>query len=190
MNRAIILHGIHSKREYYEIGVDSPSNSHWLPWLQQQLCRHDILAQTPEMPRPFIPNYGDWKDEFERLRPDDNTILIGHSCGGGFLVRWLSENPDRTVLKMVLVAPWLDIEKESFPLFDFSLRRDIAAQCKRGIDLLYSTNDNISMQLTLEHLRDKVDGLRCHEFVDYGHFRVSDMNTREFPELLQICLSE
>jgi len=190
MNRAIIVHGMMSKEKYFDVTrEDSSSNSNWLPWLQHQLCARDILAQTPEMPRPFAPDYNAWKNEFEMLMPDENTLLVGHSCGGGFLIRWLSENPQKTVEKVVLVAPWLDIEKDYVPMFGFSLQPDIAGQSKKGIDVLYSTDDGPVLQSTLEYLRQTVKDLRYHEFINYGHFRLKEMKTREFPELLQICLS-
>lgn len=189
MNRAIILHGMPSKGKYYNAAAeDSQSNSHWLPWLQQQLCVRDVLAQTPELPRPFSPDYNAWKNEFERLAPDEQTLLVGHSCGGGFLVRWLSENPHIQVAKVVLVAPWLDIEKDYTPLFEFPLRRTIARQSRNGIEILYSTNDGQALQSSLQHLRSGLDDVRYHEFIEYGHFCLSDMKTRQFPELLSICL--
>ncbi|MEI7539632.1 MAG: alpha/beta hydrolase [Candidatus Saccharibacteria bacterium] len=188
MDRAIIVHGLFPEKYFYINGLDSPSNSHWVPWLQQQLCRHDILTQTPEMPRPFAPDYNAWKSELELLKPDENTILVGHSCGGGFLIRWLSDNPQVTVRKVVLVAPWLDIEKKRSPLFDFSLRSNIVDQSKGGIDILYSTNDLLPIKTTMEYLRQNLENVNYHEFVDYGHFTLESMHTREFPELLRICL--
>lgn len=190
MNRAIIIHGMLSKNEYYINGKDSPSNSHWLPWLQQQLCRQDILAQTPEMPRPFTPEYEVWKNEFERFEPDENTLLVGHSCGGGFLVRWLSENTDKIVGKVVLVAPWLDIERKRGSLFDFVIKSDLSIQSKKGIDLLYSTDDMTDIKTSINHLRQNTENLRYHEFINYGHFVLDSMRSREFPELLQICLND
>lgn len=191
ISRAIILHGIAKKKYYYNLeNQDSQSNAHWLPWLQQQLCARDILAQTPEMPRPFEPNYQDWSHAFELLKPDADTLLVGHSFGGGFLLRWLSENPDEIVGKVVVVAPWLDIEKMYMPLFDFKQRSDIALQSRAGIDVLHSTDDMLPVQTTVDYLRNSVDGVRFHEFTQHGHFDFNQMNTREFPELLQICLDE
>lgn len=188
MNRAIIIHGYYSKKEFFVSERDSPSNGHWLPWLQLQLLRNGFLAQTPEMPKPYDPDYHEWKKEFEKLLPDGNTLLVGHSCGGGFLVRWLSENPGHKVYKVVLVAPWLDIEKTRSPLFDFNIRRDITGQTINGIEVLYSTNDMRKIDSSLEALRKNTDELKYHEFSGYGHFCQSDMKTREFPELLKICL--
>ena len=191
MNRAIILHGMPSKELYYDIlAQDSQSNSHWLPWLQQRLCQNNILSQTPEMPVPFQPNYIAWKNEFDRFLPDNNTLLVGHSCGAGFIIRWLSENPNRIVGKVVLVAPWIDIEGEYPEMFNFVISSDINKQVTGGIDVIYSTDDQKSTLSTVEKLRQSINGLNYHEFSNYGHFTIGRMKTREFPELLQICLNK
>lgn len=190
MNRAIIVHGKPTVDEYHDKFQDSQSNCHWLPWLQQQFCAHDILAQTPEMPEPYQPNYEKWKNEFERLLPDKDTLLVGHSCGGGFIVRWLSENPDKMVAKVVLVAPWLDIEGNYPEMFNFTPRGDINGQSVQGIHLLVSTDDYQPMQLTKDHLINTVLGIKYHEFNGYKHFTYSSMKTHEFPELVAICLGE
>lgn len=191
MERAIIIHGMLSKQEYYNSTTkDSPSNSHWLAWLQQQLCQHDILAQAPEMPRPFEPIYDTWRDQFEKLNPKEDTLLVGHSCGGGFIVRWLSENPEKIVGKVVLVAPWLDIEGSHAPMFEFTIKQTISLQSKNGIDVLYSTDDHQEIQLSIDKLRSSTNNLRYHEFMGYGHFTLGAMKTREFPELAKICLGQ
>lgn len=189
MRRAIILHGMPSEESYRNTSFDSQSNSHWLPWLQQQLCARDILAQTPEMPRPYAPDYELWKNEFETLPLDEKTILVGHSLGGGFLLRWLTET-DVKVQKLVLVAPWLDVENDYGDLLHFSLDQTLEMKTEEGIDILYSTNDDSPMQTTLSLLEDGLKLARYHEFKDYGHFCFNDLKTREFPELLSICLDE
>ena len=191
MNRAVIIHGTPSKEEYYNPSApDSQSNSHWLPWLQQRLCQHDILTQAPEMPTPYDPKYEAWKNDFEKQSPDENTLLIGHSCGSGFIVRWLSENPEKIVSKVVLVAPWLDVEGDYPAMFEFTIRSDIYKQVKAGIEVLYSTDDQVSTQSTVNRLRELTSGLKYHEFTGYRHFTFGSMKTREFPELLKICLGE
>lgn len=81
-----------SREEYLKPTRPAASNNHWLPWIQKQLSINGIVAQTPEMPEPFRPDYDKWKETFEQFTLNDDTILVGHSCGGGFLLRWLSEN--------------------------------------------------------------------------------------------------
>lgn len=111
MKNAIILHGKPDKEEYYSETAPSPSNAHWLPWLQKQLIIRDIKADTPEVPYPYELDYATWAREFERFDVTPETVLVGHSCGGGFIVRWLCEHADVHVGKVVLVAPWTDPTK-------------------------------------------------------------------------------
>ena len=92
MKNAIIIHGMTDKEECFSDQYSSLSNSHWLPWLQKQLFIQGILAQTPEMPTPYNPNYNLWLDVFKQFSINKETILVGHSGGAGFLLRFLCEN--------------------------------------------------------------------------------------------------
>jgi predicted alpha/beta hydrolase family esterase len=111
MKSAIIIHGLPSEKEYFNAQKPSPSNAHWLPWLQHQLNIHGMLAQTPEMPAPYSPDYHHWKEVFEYFPLTEQTDVVGYSLGGGFLLRWLSENPSAKLGKVALVASWLDTEQ-------------------------------------------------------------------------------
>ncbi len=64
---AIILHGICDEHEYFEMDFPSPSNAHWLPWLQQKFLRSNVLCQKLEMPTPYNPIYKEWKKSFEKI---------------------------------------------------------------------------------------------------------------------------
>lgn len=112
------------KKEYYNEQVSLSSNYHRIPWLQKQLIVRDWEAFAPEMFHVYDPQYVIWQRELERFDINQETVLVGHSCGGGFLLRWLSEHPDVQIQKLVLVAPWIDVtvflpEKNEF--FDFTL---------------------------------------------------------------------
>lgn len=184
MKKAIILHGNSDKLEYYDPAFPSASNSHWIPWLQRQLQVKGVNAQTPEVHNGWGLEYENWCKEFERFGINEDTALIGHSCGGGFIVRWLSEHPDVKVDKVTLVAPWIDPDKEySSTFFDFEIKRSIATQTK-GI-MVYVSDDepHESVAQSVEILRKSVDDIVCREFQNYGHFCLSDMGTVEFPEL-------
>ena len=124
MKNAILVHGTCSKEEYFDSSEPSLSNAHWFPWLQKQLLVNNISCHSPEISNAHTPIYEKWKREFERFDVNENTILIGHSCGGGFLLRWLSENKIK-IDKLILVAPWLDPERsKTTDFFDFEIDKD------------------------------------------------------------------
>ncbi len=186
---ALIIHGAPNADECFDPGVPSPSNHHWLPWLQKQLIVRGYEAHTPEIPYPYEPHYPTWKREFERYSLNHETILVGHSCGGGFLVRWLSENPSVVVGKVLLVAPWIDIERSrTTDFFDFHIDPAIATRTK-GLMLFNSSNDGPNIHTSVERILAIVHHIQYREFQNYGHFCVEDMKRIEFPELLEFIIS-
>lgn len=187
MKNAIILHGRPGRSEYLEDDYPSPSNSHWLPWLQRELLRNGILAQTPEALNPYKPVYENWAREIERYDPTEDTILVGHSCGGGMIVQWLSKNKDKKVGKVVLVAPWIDLEKDDWPAFDFDIDENIADRTA-GLTIFHSTDDVDEIQTSVKELREKLKNIKYVEFENKGHFTHHYMPDDTFPELLEECL--
>lgn len=187
MKTAVIIHGYNDKGEYLDESRRAPSNDHWIPWIQRQLLLKGIEAQAPEMPGFYEPRYEKWKETLERFTPDENTILIGHSCGGGFLVRWLSENNVR-VGKVVLVAPWIDPEKSIMPdFFNFEIDQKLVDKTM-GLTIMYSADDFPDILTTVNILKSKLDKARFTQFEDKGHFVLDSMKTEKFPELLEEVL--
>lgn len=187
MKNAIILHGSTDKEEYFSTKYPSMSNSHWLPWLQKQLLVQGIPTATPEVPDAYRLDRDIWKREFERFDITSETILVGHSCGGGFLVRWLSEYTDVTVGKVVLVAPWLDPQNEEGgqdEFFKFEIDSDLVSRTK-GVTIFNSDNDMDAVQESVKILREKISDIAYKEFKGYRHFTVKHIGTGEFPELLE-----
>lgn len=189
MKRAILIHGWNTKDEYYDASRPTASNDHWFPWLTKKLMLADIHTVSLEMPNGYYPEYDVWKRELERFDIDENTILVGHSCGGGFLVRWLSEG-DRRVGKVVLVAPWLGYGANSYGdfdenFFDFRMDRSIASRAE-SLEILYSTDDEPSIQKSVQDILEGIDDVRIHEFSDKGHFVMSSLDGEESPELLEV----
>lgn len=187
MKTAIILHGKPSKKEYFNPRSAAQSNKHWLPWIQRQLILREVLAQTPELPEAYEPEYEKWRRVFEQFEIDDETMLIGHSCGGGFLVRWLSESKTK-VGKVALIAPWLDPDHElNTPFFDFEIDSDLVDRT-RGAGVFFSADDDEDILISVDRLK-KVKGIHIKEFKDKGHFTLGDMKTEKFPELLEFLVS-
>ncbi len=189
MKNAIILHGGPSKEEYYDPEAPSMSNAHWIPWLQAQLLKHDIPTATPEVPFSFDRNWQVWNQEVERFEIGPETILIGHSTGAGFFVKYLSIHPELKVGKVVLVAPWLDPDQEHTKNFfdDFEIDPLLVSRTA-GVTIFNSDNDQESVQKTIKILRKTVKDIGYKEFHKYGHFCYGDLKTTKFPELLKFIL--
>jgi predicted alpha/beta hydrolase family esterase len=183
MKTAILLHGKPDKEEYYDALTPSPSNNDWFPWLQKQLLLKDIPSQTPEIPNAWKPEYSTWQREFERYDLTEETILVGHSCGAGFLVRWLSEHKDVKAGKVVLVAPSLGLDWEDDSFFKFAIDPDLKSRTNDLI-IFGSDNDRLGIKQALQVLQSTVKDIRYKEFSNYGHFCISDTGLKEFPELL------
>lgn len=189
MKNAILLHGLPSKREYYDKSQPSASNAHWFPWLQNQLLIHDIKADTPEVQNAYKMKWDDWVKEVERFEMNPDTMLVGHSMGGGFWVHYLTEHPELMVFNVVLVAPWLNLShEEDTDFFDFKLNPKITEQASK-FTIFTSDNDSQDVQNSVKFLQKKLLNANFREFHNYGHFCYGDMKTDAFPELLETLLS-
>lgn len=188
---AILVPGRPDKDEHYDATRRANSEDHWFSWLKRQLILKDIHAVSIEPPFPFRPRYDEWKKEFERFDITPETILVGHSCGGGFLVRYLSEHKDLKVGKVVLVAPWINPLKydvsDTADFFDFEIDPEFPARTK-GVTVFISSDDEPSVVKTVGILKEKVQGITYREYTDRGHFTYSVMKTDQFPELLEEVL--
>lgn len=180
---AVIVHGRPSRAEYYDPAAPSGSNHHWLPWLAKQLIVRDIHAHTPEMPHAYEPDWATWLREFERYDVGPDTILVGHSCGGGFLVRWLSDHPVARVGRVVLVAPWIDPDGDrAGDFFRFDLDERLVERTA-GLVIMTSDDDDEQVLRSVDILGGRLAGAHIRRFPRHGHF------TRpQLPELLVAVL--
>tara|TARA_B100000745_G_scaffold299776_1_gene251455 strand:+ start:1306 stop:1878 length:573 start_codon:yes stop_codon:yes gene_type:complete len=190
MKNAIIVHGKPGKEEYYSDKYPSSSNFAWIPWLQKQLIIKDIKADAPEIPHAYEPQYELWCTEFERFDITPETILVGHSCGGGFLVRWLSENKTVHVGRVILVSPWIDPDKENkYDFFrDFKIDPEFPSRTD-GVIAYTSDNDFDHCKKSVEVIKDIAAEIEVKEFKGMGHFIPMHMKSNEFPELVADIIS-
>lgn len=195
MRSAIIVHGKPSKADYDDSRKPSPSNSLWLPWMQRQFLLRGIPAQTPEMLNAFQPDYRIWDDTFSQYRITPEVTLVGHSCGAGFLVQWLCQNPSIMAGHVFLVAPSFGDtltpnDKYDLPLlggfFDFALDPDLLGRIG-SLHVIYSDDDNERVKATVELLTKVYPDINLHEFSGFGHF--ADYRTEQghaYPEIMAI----
>jgi predicted alpha/beta hydrolase family esterase len=189
MVNCIILHGCPSDEEKAMDPERRTHDKHWIPWLKNQLEENGIKVSTPLMPKPWSPDYESWKNEFDKLQINEETILIGHSCASAFLVRYLGDT-QKKVKKLILVAPWIlpskDYSEGENKMYDFKIDESIK---NRLLETIIFTSDDEeedgkkSAKIFHEALNGKVIELKKH-----GHFTLGEMETEEFPELLEEVL--
>ncbi len=180
----IIVHGCPGRPE-----TDPKTRTydkHWMPWLKAELEKHGVKTYAPLMPEPWKPEYERFKQAFPEERVTEDTVLIGHSCGTTFLLRWLGETK-RRAKKLILVAPWKipdrDAERE-LCLFDI----DPGINDRVGSIVAFtSDNEREHGKRSLDIIKGDLD-MKVVSLPKHGHYTERDMGTTEFPELLDEAL--
>jgi len=186
----IIIHGCPSNAEKAMNPETRTYDKHWIPWTKEKLIVKGMKTETPLMPEPWQPDYEKFKQEFEKYDVSEDTVLIGHSCGCAFLVRWLGETKQK-VFKLILVAPWKihdegDKFRESFYIYDID--KTIKERIKE-IVMFTADNEEDDGKKSLEIYHQALGG-KIIELKSRGHYTMRDMGTTEFPELLKVVLGE
>ncbi|MFH1253764.1 MAG: alpha/beta hydrolase [Candidatus Uhrbacteria bacterium] len=177
----LIIHGCPSS----EKDLRDPYDKHWIPWTKKQLETRGIKTETPMMPNPWAPDYQTFKTELEKYLVSEKTILIGHSCGGAFLVRWLGETK-RKIRQLILVAPWKipepnDEGRKKF--YEFPVDETIKERVGE-IVVFTSDDEEPDGKLSLKIFHDALGG-KIVDLPNRGHYCFNDMKTEEFPELIE-----
>lgn len=172
--------------------TDTPENPHnlhtlyWHPWVKKELeGKYNIDTLIPAMPNPWQSKYDEYKKVMDSLPVSEDSVLVGHSRGVAFLLRWLGDTKQK-VDKLIMVAPNLRTESQDVELqkfYDFEIDRDLMNQVAERI-VFTSENDDLenmeSAQLLMKLLDCKVVNLPKH-----GHFTTQEMGTDDFPELIK-----
>ena len=151
----------------------------WKRWLHHALGEeYDIIL--PEMPGASNAQYEEWKLWMEKLIPllNDEIILVGHSLGASFLVKYLSEAPcPKKVLGVFLVSTPFDTDSDGYSLASFSHQGKIKLQ-NQNVYLYHSKDDPAVPFSAMEKFQKALPHAHARAFEDRRH-----MNQLEFPEL-------
>jgi uncharacterized protein len=187
----VIIHGADTfatQEEYlkylrnFEINIEryKTDKDDWKPWIRRML-QDEYEVITPQMPNKFNAQYEEWKLWFEKFIPflNDGVILIGHSQGGIFLAKYLSENqfPKKIGGVMLVSAPY-DKDSEGYPVVSFSLPSSLNLQTDK-VFLYHSKDDPVVPFSALEQYEKLIPNATAKVFEDRKH-----INQEEFPELL------
>ena len=157
---------------------NQPERKRWRDWLAAELAAtHDFFA--PTMPCKENADYRAWSIWFEKIIPYlcEDTILIGHSLGGGFLLRYLTENKlPIAIAQLHLVAPCVD----EVVGFDINLATWSGFATEVAVTHLWHSSDDTIVPIEQSELFvAKYPTANLHTLTDRFHFL-----TETFPELL------
>jgi len=156
----------------------------WKNSLQADLGdKYQVLV--PRMPNTSNAKYNEWKIWFEKTVAilNDNFILIGHSLGGIFIAKYLSENKiAKKIIATILVAPPHGDIIGGESLGSFNLLNDLKlfGEQASSITIFFSRDDVV---VPIEHMAKYQNDLPEAKYIvfdDRGHF-----NTLEFSELVE-----
>jgi len=165
-----------------ELTIEKLLTTDWKFSLQVKLGP-DYQILLPRMPNSNNAKFQEWEIWFSKLIPllEDDIALIGHSLGGIFLAKYLSEHKLKTpVNKLMLVAAPSYDDPE---LVDFQFKdgfESIKSNCKQ-IYLIYSRDDPVVQFNAHDQYKIKLPDSKSLTFRDRQHF-----NQSEFPELLEL----
>lgn len=148
----------------------------------ENMLGEEYEVYLPEMPNPTYAQYIEWKLWMDKIVDllGDEIILAGHSLGGSFLVKYLSENTlSKKVKGVFLVSACYDKDTDGNALHSFELPQTFNLQTE-NIFLYHSTDDPVVPFSDMDEFKKKLPNARVRVFEDRKHF-----NGEEFPELAE-----
>jgi uncharacterized protein len=177
--RVIIIHG-----------WGGNPNEGWFPWIRKELGRKGFSVEIPEMPETDYPKIEAWVGKLKEMKPDENTVLIGHSIECQTILRFLESG--NNVKGVILVAGWMKLKEDSFQdegeieiaepwektNIDFSAVKEKAGK----VFTIYSTNDPFVRLEDQEMFNTELDA-ELINVGEKGHIS-GDNGIMELPEVL------
>lgn len=167
----------------YKLEKYKLTQKRWDASLQKNLGKNfEVLL--PQMPNARNSKYLEWKIWFEKLFPflNKELILIGHSLGGIFLVKYLSENKfPKKIKRLFLIAPPFDDKNSGHSLADFNFKiknlKRLTRQCEK-INIYHSKDDSVVHFNDFLKYKENLPTAKLYIFKNKGHFA-----QERFPEL-------
>ncbi len=132
----------------------------------------------PQMPNEVNAQYNEWEVYFEKVIPylQDKVVLIGHSLGGTFLLKYLATHELPVQASVHLVAPSFGVLHTSF---DVTENLSIISSRVRSCTVHHSTDDMVVPYQESKEGVLHIHGAQLRTYTDRGHFL-----GESFPELI------
>lgn len=147
----------------------------------------DFDVLVPHFPNKQNANYEEWKILFEKILDitDDDLILVGHSLGGMFLVKYLSENKINKYIRglFIVSSPFKRVDKDEKDI-RFAHTEDLKniSDQIENIHFIHSRDDKVVGFESLEKFKEELPDANYLVFEDRNHFFKED----SLPEIVEM----
>lgn len=167
-----------------ELNFEKAISAGWKDHLGEKLGK-GFEVVMPLMPNAANARYLEWKIWFEKLFPflEKEVVLLGHSLGGVFLAKYLSEQKfPKKILGTILIAPPYDGEGSGEDLVYFRLKKDLSLLQKQSGRLVFyhSQDDDVVPAVDFDKYRKYLPEACFRDFKNRGHF-----TQKNFPEIVR-----
>jgi predicted alpha/beta hydrolase family esterase len=181
MRNAIIFHGTEGYPE-----------ENWFPWLKKELEQRGYNVSVPQFPTP--PNVpakiSEWWEVLKNYQIDRDTLLIGHSLGGKFLLRVLEKQSQPVKLAAFIgtpigISPIANNERDNAftgNVFDWNKIKENAERF-----IVFQSDTDPYVGLKNGEILAKNLGVKLNFIPNAGHFNAKAGYTK-FPELLNAII--
>ena len=142
--------------------------------------RNQYIVHHPVMPDESNPDYENYKTKIheELNKIDDKVILVGHSLGSCFLLKYLSEEKtDKDIVGIFLISTpfW---GGDGWQYEGFRLKNDFASHLQPNIPIFFyhSTDDEIVPFSHLALYAKEIPRVKIREIVGRGHQLNNDLS--------------
>ncbi|MBI2109416.1 MAG: alpha/beta hydrolase [Parcubacteria group bacterium] len=135
----------------------------------------DFEVFTPSMPSKYNAKYKEWEIWFQKLLPHvrNDIILVGHSLGGIFLVKYLAIHafPVKIAATFLVAAPY-DDKDSAYSLADFELPESLALFEKQAgkVFIYHSKDDTVVSFSDCKKYAAQLPRATVIDFEKRGHF--------------------
>ena len=193
MTQILHIHGGNSFSSY-DAYLDDLKNSpidyerlkprqRWRDWLVAQLSPNDEYL-APTFPNSANAQYDEWVIYFEKLIPflRDDAIIIGHSLGAMFLMKYLHQHElPVTLSKLILIAGQHGANgNEDVGAFAVISAEGVERSATE-VHLFHSEDDPVVPYDSLDKILADIPSAIAHRYTDQAHF-----NGPVFPDLLSV----
>lgn len=173
-----------SSLKNFKIDFERMMSKGWKDNLERGLGK-EFEVVLPKMPNSLNAKYLEWKIWFEKIIPffESKVVLVGHSLGGIFLAKYLSENkfPKKIIATFLVAVPY-DDKNTNYSLADFKLKKDLSLLQNQSEKLFIyqSRDDDVVPFVDFEKYKKALPDANFREFKNKGHF-----SQKNFPEIIK-----